>query len=389
MSSKSFPTLYKLSSKGKIQVWDIEAGEDGDGAYIITTWGQQGKKQQETTEEVNEGKNIGKSNETTPFEQAVSQAESTWKKKKDSGYAEDIGDTKSALKYLPMLAHKFRDYSHKLVYPCYVQPKLNGGRNLAIFDGADVRFQSRKQKIRQAVPHLVSELQKFYEKELHCADYLKDFVLDGELYVHGSNLQHIMHCIERDEPDPDSDKIELHLYDCFFLDNPKMHFKDRWAFLNSLFDGYKGKIKLVDTFLVDEEDEISNALIRMEKAGFEGCIARNAAGVYAQNKRSTDLIKVKSFIDEEFEITGMKECTKGRFKGMGVFTLKTEEGASFDAMPTGTAEQRKEYWDRRVEWPGQWANVKFFDWSVAKPDKPSVPQYGCVTYVVKNKDDLK
>src|SRR5690554_2496327 len=88
---KTFPTLYKKNSKGKIQTWDIGVLNFGDMARIIIKYGQQGGKIQETSDDIKEGKNLGKSNETNPFEQACLEAESKWKAQQErDSYVQNI-----------------------------------------------------------------------------------------------------------------------------------------------------------------------------------------------------------------------------------------------------------------------------------------------------------
>jgi len=93
-------TLYKRAKTGKIQYWKV--------AVLALTYptifkesGQLGTfSPLQHMEAIKEGKNIGKSNETTPMEQAISQASSDWLKKKDEGYKslKDLGIEPCSLK---------------------------------------------------------------------------------------------------------------------------------------------------------------------------------------------------------------------------------------------------------------------------------------------------
>ena len=74
---KTFPTLYKKASTGKMWSWQISV----NGAAIIETWGEIGGKQQSTSDTIKEGKNLGRANATTPEEQALLEAEAKWTKK--------------------------------------------------------------------------------------------------------------------------------------------------------------------------------------------------------------------------------------------------------------------------------------------------------------------
>jgi len=123
---KVFPKLFALSSTGKQKEWQISVHELEDGTCAIRrTHGYTGKKMQTNDKIISSGKNIGRSNETTVWEQAVSDAQSLWNKKIDAAYTEGKPAKKDPVP-LPMLALAFKDRKHNIEYPCYVQPKLNG-----------------------------------------------------------------------------------------------------------------------------------------------------------------------------------------------------------------------------------------------------------------------
>lgn len=122
------PTLYKTTSTGKEQMWDIKVlmlEENKPYPTIRITYGQVGGKLQVKDEVIKVGKNLGKSNETTPAEQALSEAEARWTKQKErKGYSEERGGQDLSLR--PMLAHKYLENQDKVTFPCFVQPKLDG-----------------------------------------------------------------------------------------------------------------------------------------------------------------------------------------------------------------------------------------------------------------------
>ena len=104
----STPTLYSVSSKGKIKEWTISVESNHDGtATIVREHGYTGAKIQRVEKIVSKGKNIGKANETSPSEQAVSEALSLRQKRLDTGYTEEVPDPETHVVELPMLAHPF------------------------------------------------------------------------------------------------------------------------------------------------------------------------------------------------------------------------------------------------------------------------------------------
>jgi len=84
--NQAFDTLYARAANGSILQWSIEVLALGLQVDIRKSYGQFEGAQSLRWERNVRGKNIGKSNATTPFEQAVSQAESTINTKKRKGY---------------------------------------------------------------------------------------------------------------------------------------------------------------------------------------------------------------------------------------------------------------------------------------------------------------
>ena len=127
---KNFNKLYSKTSTGKINVWDLQVKTDNKMSYIYTYTGQEGGKITEYVKKVEKGKNIGKKNETTHLEQALSEAESAWQKKIDkNGYRENIEELDDAKKMMPMCAQYFDKKAKYINFAdAYVQPKLDGVR---------------------------------------------------------------------------------------------------------------------------------------------------------------------------------------------------------------------------------------------------------------------
>jgi len=86
-----YPILYGMDKKSKIKEWRIEVFDKGSYSIVEWKYGYVDNKKIEYQLRVDMGKNIGKSNETTHYQQALLEARSKWNKKKDiEGYKEDI-----------------------------------------------------------------------------------------------------------------------------------------------------------------------------------------------------------------------------------------------------------------------------------------------------------
>jgi hypothetical protein len=133
---QSFPTLYAIDKNGKIKVWTAAvlqpvatvAAADAGYATSRITHGYINGKQQVALRDYTAGKNIGRSNETTPLAQCISETQRKWTDKKEkeaysetkpadygegygdiSGgwYADDDDAVADAGPFLPMLAQTF------------------------------------------------------------------------------------------------------------------------------------------------------------------------------------------------------------------------------------------------------------------------------------------
>ena len=91
----SLPRLYKKTSLGALQFWDIKvfsrelSTDKTIVGEIVTVYGQEGTDSpQVATDIISVGKNAGQANETSALEQAVKEAKASWLKKKKGGYVE-------------------------------------------------------------------------------------------------------------------------------------------------------------------------------------------------------------------------------------------------------------------------------------------------------------
>lgn len=325
--NKMFPKLYEQSSTGKIKHWTISIKDNGHYTWIIIKYGVGDSKIRTAEKIISVGKNIGKSNETTPYKQALLEAEATWKKKLDKGYVEKLANL-SDEKLLPMLAHTFQKRGHDITYPCYVQPKLDGIRCLAKkIDNKTIKYYSRAGKEFTTLEHLTPDLLKLMQV---------DQVLDGEIYSHDMTFQEMIRLIKKLRPD--SNKLEYHVFDLVDINKT---FDERIDIIMLMtFESNHSVITVVKTEEIQSKDDVLAKHNEYVKLGYEGLILRNSDGMYKLKGRSKDLQKYKEFQDEEFEIIGGQEST-GSEAGCIIFNVKNKNGQEFAVRPRGSFEQRK------------------------------------------------
>jgi DNA ligase-1 len=336
----TFPTLYEKSTTGKIKQWTIEvlAPSKTMPTDIITTFGVVDGKLQTTTDTVREGKNLGKDNETTPWEQAFKEAQSKWEKKKKSGYVEtfqgaSLGqvDAESVAGGIaPMLAKSFDKDGGKIIFPCAGQPKLDGIRCVAVKQGQDVSLFTRTRKPIKSCPHIVREILEVFSG-------VDSIILDGELYNHKfkADFEQIVSLVRKDQPTPEAEAlVQYHIYDVV---DQGATFQARSEVLDQYFHKChdKSPLRIVTTIVVGGEEHAPFFFNGFKKAGYEGMMLRNFDSLYEVDKRSAHLQKVKEFEDAEFEIVGVEEG-RGKLQGLvGAFVCKTPGGEIFKAKPAG------------------------------------------------------
>jgi len=333
---KSLSTLYGLSRVGKVKQWQAEVQENDDKtATIIIKSGYVGGKIKSQPKLVAKGKNIGKTNETTPFEQAVSQIESQWTAKRFENYEPHMLDPDNYIPrlMLPMLAKGVG--KGKIVYPAAIQPKFNGICNLAEppkFPPSTyaILHHSRGGHLFETLAHLDQWIHKLNAPS----------PVHGELYVHGWSLQKIGSYTKKIKPD--QHLLQYWLYDMAWVGVP---FTKRMDWLESVISLIHRNfpecpVKISPMAIVNNYDEALAYQAQCVQDGYEGAMLKNLNGTYMFQYNSNDLEKVKDYVDSEFEIVGGKEGT-GTDVGCVVYRCITESGKEFDARPRGTVEDRK------------------------------------------------
>jgi DNA ligase 1 len=331
----NFDTLYNTSlATGKTKVWSVYA----QGNRVIVNHGQLDGKMVEH-EEICEGKNIGKKNETTPEQQAILVAKSSWDKKVKSGYSPE--QSAAAETYFPMLANELND---KLVkYPCYVQPKLDGIRCLIYEKDGKIHFQSRNHSMFQDFPHLKNDITAILSRN-------PGLILDGELYNHDLTFQQIT-SIVRKKDHPDLSKIEYHLYDLYI---PDKTYQERYEMIRRFTIPGKNVIP-VATHTVNNRKELEAKHTEYVQDNYEGLMVRIPSGLYRQQIRSKDLLKYKHFKDAEFKVIGVHEGNGG----IAVFNCITSNGRTFGVNMKCTKEEKQNYLTNFEEYNGKMLTVRY------------------------------
>ena len=330
----STPILQATTRTGKGKFWQGHVSQDGNNWYNQASYWQ--LKNDGSTSAVQwsepylvEAKNVGRTNATTAEQQAYLEIERDFKKQKDKGYAE-IGQEPEVLP-LPMLAHKFSDRGHKVTWPAYAQPKLNGQRML--FDGEKGWSRGGKEIIPECIAHIMEELGQLPEGT----------ILDGELILPGNPLlQKTMTAIKKFRPEL-SPTLVYWVYD---IVDPSKAFSERFALLRSILPADREHVKVTPTNTVENVAGVMSHHEDFVSAGFEGSMVRFDCGGYDIGHRNNQLQKVKDFVDSEFEVVDIVEGG-GRFQGVAIFVCKATDTETFTCVPEGDMEYRRNLYANR------------------------------------------
>lgn len=353
--------LYKRTTNGGIQTWQIHAEEN----YFWTVEGLLNGTLTTSKPTYCEGKNLGRANETSPIAQAKKEAEARYKKKIKEGYTLDVNNIDVAAEafYKPMLAKKWQDRKHKVVYPIFSQPKLDGIRCIATANG----LWSRNGERHKSVPHIEAYLAEFFRRNPNA-------ILDGELYAdkYANDFNELSSIIMKGiqgtkEVSPadlrrSEESIQYWVYD---FPSVTGNFSTRehelqkifGANFNNLLSINHDYLHLVPTVWCRDEATVIRYFEQYLDEGFEGQILRTD-GLY-ENKRSWNLLKHKPFEDAEWIILGYEEGKGNRVGTVGKFKFQTFDGEPFDSNVKGSHKWLRQLWDDRDMLVGKKATIRY------------------------------
>ena len=297
-------TLYSKQGD-KLRQWQCFA----QGAEVVVIHGQVGGKQTEKRYTA-EPKNHGKANATTAEQQALLEVEAKVTKQLKSGYSKTKEEAEFFVPFFPMKAQNYLDYAHKVKYPCYIQPKLDGQRLMIDKDG---NAWSKQGEPLELPEHWVG---------------VRDFAvacggLDGEIYAGrlsegGLSLQEIISAFRK--ANDNTPKLKYYVYD---VPDSASDFEKRKDIIHHT-PNIPNCVAVVSTRTIESEEEGNSYFDYCVGSGFEGVVYRNAEGVYEFDKRSYNLIKRKKREDAEARILSVESDKNGD----GVVTAELVNGAN-------------------------------------------------------------
>lgn len=326
---KHFPTLFCTDCKSKVRVWTIAVVKLNGDIFVHTEHGEKEGKKQVDMVQVKCGKNIGKKNETSTDQQAISEATKRWKDKQEKGLY-SLAETPTLLfKFSPMLAHVYDEKRMQL--PCYVQPKLDGVRCIMRMKDGHVVAESRTGNTFRSCVSIIHSLLPFFEQN-------PDVILDGELFTPDLPFEVLVGIIKKQKNHDQSNLIKYHIYDVFLSKQPTHNFQQRFVDSDILRSIDLSHIEIVKTSLCGTTDSVLS-LHTANKLNYEGSMIRN--NLPYEQRRSFHLLKLKDMQEDEFEVIGFTHG-KGRESNQVIWECKTKDGNRFQCRPSGSKSEREE-----------------------------------------------
>jgi DNA ligase-1 len=347
-----FNTLYGKDSKGSLKIWEIHT--EG-GSFIIKHGKLGGKIQEKST--LCEAKNVGRANETTLDEQAILEAGARFIKQKKKGYFENKEDALGYVERSPMKCQNWNDYKHKIIYPCYVQPKLNGLRLFS--DGQTAQSKAGEEY----------KIPKHWEKDIEQLNLT--FPLDGEVYAGyekqgGLSLQKINSAFKK--YNDNTSLLKWYIYDVS-IDAEFSDRNQKLALLRVLVeDSDIENIVIVEAYLVMDEEEGDDLYADWVERGAEGMIYRNRHGLYEHGKRSYNIQKRKPRQTIEAKVISV-ECDHNN---QGILSCRLQNGVEVKCqMRVDADEINYRQIDNAINLINKFIEIEFEEYSDAGvPTKP-------------------
>lgn len=326
--------LFRKNQLG-IGMWRIWYVIDGDEATLhyahATSWGG--------AEVHHSAKIVRNQSGRSLLEQCELELRSRISRQRDKGYKDSVEEAKAGVTNQmgfknPMLAQPLdRVGTPSSFKNAYIQRKYDGHRTLITnFDG-DVIPYTRKGKPIDTINHVLAEV----------ADFLPNGVtLDGELYIHGMALQGISSIIKRKQAD--NGKLRFHWYDIFDESQPLLTYAERYRLMNTLLWGYCSKggptetFEIVPTYPVDSMEQAMAYFRQFRADKYEGAILRLDTKPYQDSIRSSSLIKLKEWHDEEVTALSARPSKEG----WAILTCKMDSGKFFDTSAPGSLPEKEE-----------------------------------------------
>lgn len=329
-------TIYKKNNSDKILI--IQYYTDGD-CIVQKSGREDGKLVERRSTCV--AKNVGRSNETTPEQQAVKEMLARIESKCKTDYFKTREEALGSNVLLPMLADT---YAPKMLGKVNIlQPKLDGQRCLVHVKNGNVELTSRKNRPIATAPYINERFKTF-----------PDGVYDGEIYTHGYSFQTVMRLLKKYRPGL-SESLDIHIYD---IVDKKLNYNDRHALISKIISEQDVQgIKVIENTLFESFEQLEEFHNNAVADDYEGVMIRVDSCMYKTNGRSKHLLKYKDCEDVKLICKDIVPFEKDPTQGKAVFEFNNELTTAAFKMPVS---ERQLVLTNKDEYIGQEMEIRYF-----------------------------
>jgi len=318
------PVLHKIRDGGNLMEfsWKIVRTSDLVGFNIVGTITEAGRKDRVFTSAVST-----KTNKLLMVA-ALDSLKARWQKKQDrDGWW--IGNEVETIRE-PMLLHRWED-AKKRSGPWLVSPKLDGIRGT--YNPESHEMISRKRN-PFALPHICGQLKRL------------GVAADGELWHPRHDWETISGTVSRDSDDSSSallkGDLQFHIFDR--ADMPDVPYVERLASLIDLDLSGCPNLFIVPSIYCETEEDVWVVYKRLVDSKYEGAVARTLTGLYKNDSRSWEVLKMKPMHSKEFKLKAISYDTDPTWGKLISYILIADNGATFKSTPAKSKEERsKDY----------------------------------------------
>ena len=259
-----------------------------------------------------------------------------------------------------MLASRYNKACHKLIYPIYTSPKIDGVR--AYYKNGV--FYSRTGKVYKGLKHITDIL-------INCAQ--PGIALDGELAIPNLTFQESSGRIRRNEDAPNA------VYWVFDRPASKSILMERLNTLKTYIIGLSSPfIQYVDHISVNTKEEAFHIYQTEHRdKGYEGSVLKNKGSLY-QKKRSMDWIKLTNVESIDLRVVDVF-VGKGKYlNALGGVICELPNGCIVRVGSGFNDKERITYWNEPRKILGKIIEIEYHELT---PDKNlREPRYKGIRY---------
>lgn len=189
------------------------------------------------------------------------------------------------------------------------------------------------------------------------ADLPRSLELDGEIYLGRQQFRECMHITRRSDGQGDWTKITYVIFDA-----PRVAggIIERLRIAQQAFINFTGRHLIIHPYMICEgKEHVNRELKRVEALGGEGLMLRHPSAEHVSG-RTYDLLKVKSFHDDEALVVGYEEGV-GKYKGMiGALICVMRSGAKFN-VSSGLTDVERKFGNKTTPAIGSVITFKYFE----------------------------